>query len=162
MPTKAVGTQAPPVSLKSLDGQIYNLSETLQTKPVVVLAFYKISCPVCQFAFPFIERLHKSYPEIPIWGVSQDDQADTEEFAKEYGVTFPMILDEQLQATVNYGLVSVPSMFVVKANGEIEQTIFGFAKADLEHLNRRLAQAAGVPEKPLFTDADDVPTLRPG
>lgn len=162
MPTKDVGTQAPEISLRSADGQQYSLHEALGKAPLVVLAYFKISCPVCQFEFPFLERLHKACPDVPIWGISQDDAGATTDFAREYGVTFPMLLDETLQNTVNYGLVTVPSVFVIQKDRSISQTIFGFAKADLEQLNTILAKAAGTPAKPLFTENDDVPTLRPG
>jgi cytochrome c biogenesis protein CcmG/thiol:disulfide interchange protein DsbE len=162
MQTKSAGTQAPRLTLKTADGQAFSVDEALSRHPVAVLAFFKISCPVCQMAFPFLERLHKSYPDAPIWGISQDDAEETAAFAKDYAVTFPMLLDETLEWTVKYGLVSVPSIFAIKNDGSITQTIFGFAKADLEELNQALAVSSGVPPKPLFTDNDDVPTLRPG
>jgi cytochrome c biogenesis protein CcmG/thiol:disulfide interchange protein DsbE len=162
MPTKTAGTEAPRVNLKTADGQSFSVDDALKKHPIVVLAFFKVSCPVCQFAFPFLERLHKSYPKAEIWGVSQDDASDTAAFAKSYGVTFPILLDETLEWTVKYGLVSVPSVFAVQRDGTISQAIFGFAKADLEELNESLAVSSGVPAKPLFTDEDDVPTLRPG
>lgn len=163
MPTKTAGTQAPPLELKTSDGRDHSLYEALKSHPLVVLAFFKISCPVCQFTFPFLQRLHQAYPNVPIWGVSQDDAEDTAAFARDYGkVAFPMVLDEKLDYTVKYGLVSVPSIFVVRQDRTIEQAIFGFAKADLEQLNELMAKAGGSPLKPLFTEQDDVPTLRPG
>jgi cytochrome c biogenesis protein CcmG, thiol:disulfide interchange protein DsbE len=162
MPTKTAGTEAPRLHLANADGKQFSVDDALKTQPLVVLAFFKVSCPVCQMAFPFLERMHKFYPGLPVWGVSQDDASDTTAFANEYGVTFPMLLDESLEWTVKYGLVSVPSVFAVSRDGRIVQAIFGFAKADLEQLNESLAQAAGVPAQTLFTDEDDVPTLRPG
>jgi len=58
--------------------------------------FFKVSCPVCQFTFPFLERLHKRYggDGVTFLGISQDDARATQNFAKEYGVTFPLLLDE--------------------------------------------------------------------
>lgn len=162
MPTKTTGTDAPQITLKTADGQPFSVTDALNKHPLVVLAFFKVTCPVCQTTFPFLERMHKRYPGLPIWGVSQDDAADTADFAQSFGITFPMLLDETLHWTVEYGLVSVPSIFTVDKSGTIKQAIFGFAKADLEELNEILAQAENVSPKPLFTDADDVPTMRPG
>ena len=56
----AVGQTAPDFRLKALDGKDYLLSALLERGPVVA-AFFKISCPVCQFTFPFLERIHKHY-----------------------------------------------------------------------------------------------------
>src|SRR5260370_42328811 len=54
------GNTAPVFSLKGLDGKDYSLPTLLKRGPVVA-AFFKISCPVCQFTFPFLERLYKRY-----------------------------------------------------------------------------------------------------
>ena len=54
--TIAVGHAAPGFTLKSLDGKEYSLAKLLEKGPVVA-AFFKISCPVCQFTFPYLQRL---------------------------------------------------------------------------------------------------------
>lgn len=157
----APGTQAPDLSLKSTVGDSLNLNRALK-ESVAVLAFFKVSCPVCQFTFPYLERLHRAYPQVPIWGVSQDDLDASSSFAKTYGCSFPILLDEDLSLTVSYGLTNVPSLFLVDKSGKVELTSVGFVKDDLEQLNHKLAQLAGVPVKQLFSSADDVPALRPG
>src|SRR5580765_2401694 len=58
--TIEVGQSAPGFSLKALDGKEYSLTSLLERGPVV-LAFFKISCPVCQFTFPFLQRLFERY-----------------------------------------------------------------------------------------------------
>ena len=85
------GNVAPDFSLKGLDGKQYSL-EALTQKGPVVAAFFKISCPVCQFTFPFLERIHKrdGGEGATFLGISQDDAKATKSFASEYGVTFPM------------------------------------------------------------------------
>src|SRR5260221_2545595 len=109
------GQAAPGFSLKGLDGKSYSL-EALHEKGPVVAAFFKISCPVCQFTFPFLERLYKRYrgDSVTFLGISQDDARATKEFAREYGVTFPMALDEKGYPASNaYGLTSVPTIFLI-------------------------------------------------
>ncbi len=162
MPTKTLGTPAPPILLMDAGGQSFGLHEALSLAPLAVVAFLKVGCPVCHYAFPFLQRLHRSYPKLPMWGISQDDAVATANFASEHGVTFTMLLDESLEATVNFGLVSVPSTFAVKNGGTIDQVIFGFARADFEKLNVRMAEACGVEPEPLFTEEDDISTLQPG
>src|SRR3989442_12227733 len=54
------GNTAPGFSLKALDNKEYSLCTVMARGPVVA-AFFKISCPVCQFTFPFLERLYRRY-----------------------------------------------------------------------------------------------------
>ena len=59
----------------------------------VVLAFFKVSCPTCQYAFPFLERLHRGIRldkrAVKLVGVSQNTARETAAFTKQFGVTFP-------------------------------------------------------------------------
>ena len=60
MVTLTAGKTAPDFSLKTLDGKDFSLKSALAQGPVV-LAFFKVSCPTCQYAFPYFERLFQSY-----------------------------------------------------------------------------------------------------
>ena len=165
MPALMAGVQAPEISLKSLDGQGFSLKEALKKGPVVA-AFYKVSCPVCQMAFPYVERLFQAYGKsgkLTLVGVSQDGAADTKDFNQEFGVTFPVLLDEKGYPVSNaYKLTNVPTVFLISQDGEIETTIVSWSKADMEELNQRLAAIAGVPAAQLFRSGDQVPDFRPG
>ena len=50
------GSKAPAFALQSTDGKRLNLADALKKGPVVA-AFFKASCPTCQFTAPFLERL---------------------------------------------------------------------------------------------------------
>ena len=109
------------------------MQEALAHGPVV-LAFFKVSCPTCQYAFPFLERLHKAYglKGVKLLGVSQNNIKDTAAFVKEFGVTFPVLLDEIGEYPVSnaYGLTNVPTIFWIAQDGEIEVSSVGWVKAD--------------------------------
>ncbi|HNB23291.1 MAG TPA: redoxin domain-containing protein [Candidatus Melainabacteria bacterium] len=156
------GTKAPDFKLITSAGSAYSLQEELKNRALVLLAFFKVTCPVVQLEFPYLERLHRSYPAFPIWGISQDDADATNSFAKMYGVTFPLLLDDRLDNTVKYDLNIVPTLFLVGNDMVIKQTIVGFAKAELEKLNTEIATSLGLSVIPLFTSADEVPAVRPG
>jgi peroxiredoxin len=159
-----VGTAAPVFSLKGLDGKDYSLPELLQKGPVVA-AFFKISCPVCQFTFPFLERLYKKYggDGVTFLGISQDDARATKEFAREYGVTFPMVLDEKGYPASNaYGLTNVPTIFLIEPDGAVRVSCMGFDKNDLEMIGSELAERKKVPATALFKPSESVPAHKPG
>lgn len=158
----APGTKAPGLSLKTIDGNTLELSKVLQTESLALLAFFKVSCPVCQFTAPYLDRLHRAYPELPIWGVSQDDLDDSVQFARSYGCSFPILLDEDLSLSVNYGLTNVPSIFLVDKSEQVKLSSVGFVKEDLEQINRLFAEVSDKSLSILFTEADNVPALRPG
>jgi peroxiredoxin len=150
------GVRAPSFQLKSLDGEKRSLEDLLAKGPAL-LAFYKVSCPVCQLAVPYLERLAAG-SSIQIIGISQDDDSATKGFNQRFGVTFPTLLDqskENYPASNAYGISSVPSLFLVEGDGQITQAFSGFSKRDLEAVGER----AGV--KP-FQPEDNVPEWKAG
>jgi peroxiredoxin len=158
------GKVAPAISLKTLDGAAATLQDALKKGPVVA-AFFKVSCPTCQFTAPFLERLHESYggDKFTVWGISQDDARDTREFCKELDVEFPILLEDQGYALSNqYGISMVPSIFVINPDGKTEMISEGFSKADLENIAALAARATGAKAAPLFKPSERVPAIKPG
>ena len=163
--TKIVaGNTAPGFSLKSLDNQSFSLHTLLQRGPVLA-AFFKISCPVCQFTFPFLERLHQRYGsgDVSILGISQDDARATRQFAREYDLTFPMLIDEDGYPVSNaYALTNVPTTFLIDTDGTVKVSSMGFDKKDLETIARELAERRKISLTPLFRPDEVIPASKPG
>jgi peroxiredoxin len=158
------GNVAPEFSLKSLDQKQYSLHSLLERGPVVT-AFFKISCPVCQFTFPFLERLHQRYGSggATFLGISQDDARATKSFASEYGLTFPVVLDEEGYPVSNaYGLTNVPTIFLIETDGTVKVSSMGFDKKDLETIAGQLAERKKIALSPLFRPDEVVPANKPG
>ena len=160
------GQTAPEFSLKGIDGKIYSLEE-LRRKGPVLAAFFKISCPVCQFTFPFLQRLYERYgsDDVTFLGISQDDAKATAGFAKQYGITFPIALDEKEKgypASNAYGLTNVPTIFLIDADGTVSISSMGFVKNDLEQIAATLAERRKIPPATLFRANESVPANRPG
>jgi peroxiredoxin len=181
-----VGVMAPEFILQTSDGQAFRLSEQVQHGPVV-LAFFKISCPTCQFTFPYLQQIYNSSPPesggetrqarrggsktlppkdtfpgptptaspgLRIYGVSQDDIEDTRAFAHEFGVHFPILIDEHPHSvSSSYGLEYVPAIFIVGSEGRIQLSDYGFSKATLSEIAK--------PQQ-LFSADDGIPATRPG
>jgi peroxiredoxin len=166
MPALEAGVQAPDIELQDLDGRKFSLAEARKQGPVVAV-FFKVSCPVCQLAVPFFERIFKSYAKsgkLTFVGVSQDKAADTKAFNREFGVTFPVLLDPagKYPASNAYGLTNVPTFFLVSPDGEIEFSSVSWSKADVEQLGRRLANISGMQVEPIFKAGEKVPEYKPG
>lgn len=159
------GAKAPQVELKTLDGKQFSLTHELARGPVV-LAFFKVSCPTCQYALPFLERLYKAYGQkgVALAGVSQNEAKDTAAFAKEYGITFPILLDDthKYPASNAYGLTNVPSIFWVAEDGEIEVSSVGWVKSDFEQINRKMAEHGSMAPAAIFKAGEEVRDFRAG
>lgn len=166
MPALETGVAAPEIRLLSVDGAQFSLDEARKRGPVVA-AFFKVNCPTCQLAFPYLERIQKAYGnkgKFTLIGVSQNDAADTKAFNREFGVTFPTLLDDtrKYPASNAYGLTNVPSTFLISPEGEIELSSVGWSKQEMEELNRRVAEISGVAVVPLFKAGEKVPDFKPG
>jgi len=165
MTALATGAKAPEFELKTTDGEQFSLAEELENGPVV-LAFFKISCPTCQYAFPFLQRLNAAYKDkgVKLLGVSQNDAKDTAAFTKEFGVTFPILLDDTRKYPVSnaYGLTNVPTIFWIAQDGEIEVSSVGWVKADFEEINHKMAEAGKSAADVIFKPGEDVRDFRAG
>ena len=159
------GKTAPGFSLKSLDNKECSLSDLVERGPVIA-GFFKISCPVCQFTFPFLERLYKHYggDNVTFLGISQDDAKSTHKFAKEHGITFPILLDDANGYIISnaYGLTNVPTIFLIDTDGAVKVSSMGFDKKDLETIAAYLAERNKISMSPLFRRDEVVPSNKPG
>jgi peroxiredoxin len=165
MAALTAGTSAPDFKLQTMDGKQFSLSEALTRGPVVA-AFFKVSCPVCQYTFPFLERIYKAHGEknVTIVGVSQNDGKDTSAFIKEFGLTFPVLLDDTktYPASNTYGLTNVPTIFWIAQDGEIELSSVGWDRKEIEEINRKAAEVNGEGAKPVFHSGEQIPEFRAG
>jgi peroxiredoxin len=166
MAALAVGSKAPDFTLHTSDGRQFSLKEALARGPVM-LAFFKISCPVCQYAFPLYERLYKTYKNqgVTLVGVSQNDMKDTTAFARQYGVTFPILLDEKKNkypVSNAYGLTNVPTVFWIAQDGTIEISSVGWDRKDYEAAGAKMAEAGKIPAALLIPASESVADFRAG
>lgn len=165
MAALTTGTLAPEFTLPTTDGKEWSLTDALQRGPVVV-AFFKVSCPVCQYTFPFLERLYQAYQNhgVRIVGISQNDRKDTLRFMQEYGITFPVLLDDtrSYRASNAYGLTNVPTVFWISPDRQIEISSVGWSRADMEQVNRQMAEFGQKREAQLFLPGEQIADFRAG
>lgn len=150
-----IGVHAPDFELADILGKLHRLSDALSRGPVV-LAFYKSSCPTCQFTFPYLQTIFAQVGKTAgwtLWGISEDDPEETEAFARQNGITFDLLIDEYPYAvSAAYGLQFVPALFLIQPDGTISMSEYGFTKSGLNRI-------AGFE---FFTPKDRIPATRPG
>ena len=167
MPTVEAGQMAPTFELNGMDGKKYSLREALARGPLLA-AFFKVSCPTCQYTFPFLDRLYQQFhsagaQSVQIWGISQDNARDSQRFAKEFSATFPILIDDEpYEISREYGLNYVPTLFLIAPDGHVEFTGDGFSKADLLAIHKSLGKHWSVKPPELFHRGENIPEFKPG
>ncbi|GIV17851.1 MAG: hypothetical protein KatS3mg022_3286 [Armatimonadota bacterium] len=164
MATRTAGDAPVDFTFQGVDGKPYSTAEARQ-QGLLMLVFYKVSCPVCQFTNPYLEKFQQAYAGkgFQIWGVSQDDASATASYARTYGnVTFPQVLDEGLNATVAYDLVSVPTLYLLDSGDRILWQTAGWNREELNRVSQMIAERLGVPAAKIVEDDDPAPVFRPG
>lgn len=123
------GNLAPDFELRSVDGKAIKLS-SLRGKKVIV-NFWATWCPPCRLEMPEMEKFYtKTKNEgIEILAVNltkaEKSRADVPSFMEAYGITFPVLLDENGEAARLYDVSSIPASFIIDTQGVIREKIVG-------------------------------------
>jgi peroxiredoxin len=152
----APGERVTDFRLARLDGGETSLTELVAHGPAL-LAFYKVSCPVCQLTLPYLERIQAS-GKLPVFAISQNDVADSRDFNRRFGVSMPTLLDAEesgFPVSNAFGISTVPTLFLVAPNGAVDRVIEGWQKKEIE----KLGAEAGVNP---FREGDSVPDWKAG
>ena len=128
IPSPRAGFAAPEVELEQLDGSPVRLSE-LRGR-VVVLNVWASWCPPCRAEMPALQALHerRAADGVVVLGVNstvQDTEQAARDFALDYGLTFPIGLDRDGQATRLYRVRALPTTFFIDREGTIRRVVVG-------------------------------------
>ena len=148
----------PDVELAGLDGTRRPLAEAWAHGPALI-AIGHGECGTTRLTLPFVDRIHRrrAPPAVAV-AVLQDDPKDARALVDELGLQLPVWLEaDPYPLAERIGLGTVPTLFLVTAQGRIEAAAEGFRRADLEAFAARLE----VPP-PFFLPGDDALALRPG
>ena len=98
------------VSLKNYRGKI------------VMLNFWATWCIPCRLEMPSMEKLYKQFKDkgLVVLSVATGERAKSvNAFIKEYNITFPALLDSNLEVSDNYNVWALPTTYFVNAEGKI-------------------------------------------
>ncbi|MCD6290472.1 MAG: TlpA family protein disulfide reductase [Anaerolineae bacterium] len=121
-----VGLMAPDFTLSRLDGQPVSLSEL--RGQAVVLNFWATWCPPCRAEMPALERVYQAHREdgVVVLGVNQGETgAAVNPFLKEFGISFPVLLDAQGNVGRLYRVQALPTTYFIDRQGMIRDMVIG-------------------------------------
>ncbi len=115
-------------------------------------------------AFPYIEKIHQAFQGggLAVWGISQHDRERSAKFAKQYGSTFPILIDADWQVSKAYDPEFVPTLFLIDSNSCVVDQVIAFDKAGLNRLAQTIAAQLGAPAIVVAPDKDGNPVFKPG
>ena len=116
--TYRAGTHPPDFAGRTTADRRVSLSE-LRGK-VVVVNFWASWCLECRPEMPVLENLHRELASrgLAIVGVNAREEARAiTRYAKQLGLTFPLVLDPTGKINDLYGVIGLPTTFVVARDG---------------------------------------------
>jgi len=165
----APGTAAPDAPFLDASGK------TLRTRDIlgraeglpVLFAFFKVSCPTCQLAWPYLQKLNAIYGghAVHVAGVCQNDASSGKAFYAEFGKAgFDLLVDAgpSFAASNAFGVESVPHLVLVSPDGMVQRVTAGWSKKEIENLGRTLAAAHDLTARPVVPPDDPVRDFQAG
>lgn len=119
VPSPLIGKPAPTFNLKLLGEEGSYTNADLKGRPVLV-NFFASWCEGCQVEHPVLLKLAKEF-NVEIIGMDyKDAPADATRWLARHGSPYrKVILDEQGNAGLDWGVYGVPETFVLNADGVI-------------------------------------------
>ena len=119
MPIK-VNIPAPALELKDIQGNKTSLKDYLGK--VTLVNMWATWCPPCKAEMPTLETFYEAYKKdgFVIVGINDGDTLDlVAPFVKNFGLTFPVWLDEQYQSEKAFNTMNLPSSYVIDRKGTV-------------------------------------------
>lgn len=120
------GAPAASFPVKALSGAPDSL-ENYRGK-VVLVNLWATWCPPCRAEIPALETLYREYRSkgFVVVGIDQGESAKVAgDFARKYGVTYPVLLDDGQQYGRAYSALGLPTSILVDRSGKIVKGIDG-------------------------------------
>lgn len=128
VPSPREGFSAPDFTLETLEGETITLSDL--RGQVVIVNLWASWCPPCRAEMPAIEQIYQSYKAqgLEVLAVNttyQDSEKAAAQFAQDFGLTFPILLDRDGAVSRSYQLQVLPTTYFIDRQGIIRAVIPG-------------------------------------
>ena len=108
-------------TLPMLSGGNLTLSET--RGKMTIINFWASWCAPCKMEAPHLQEFYEEYSDrveiVAVNNTSKDKREDVAAFVEQYGLTFPVLLDETGEINTMYGAFAIPTTVFLNEKGEI-------------------------------------------
>ncbi len=154
MALKAAPFSLPLVELQKPDGSVVLPNVMHEGGPTLVIVGH-MNCKTTRQTLPFIDRIHKDGGRAV--AMLQDSPEDAAAGLLKLGLSLPFFCERNPYAlSAAIGLVTVPTLLFIEADGSVALTSEAFRRPDIEAFAARL----GAP-KPVIAN-DTMPGFKPG
>ena len=114
---------APSFIAQDLTGEQVSLEQLLTEGPVIV-RFWATWCPNCKREEGMINELASDARVLTV-AIQSGDESDVATYLQEASLTMPTIVDAEGRIERDYGVVAVPTTFIIDSDGEIRFHLLG-------------------------------------
>jgi peroxiredoxin len=126
------GQIAPNFKLQTLNGESVQLSDYKGKR--VIVNFWATWCPPCRAEIPDFQKLYEK-KDVEILAVNLTETEESTEgvegFVKEFGMTFPVVMDVNSDVSNTYQVSAYPTSYMIDSNGRIQFVAMGALNYDL-------------------------------
>lgn len=163
------GSPAPQALFHDAAGKRLTLPDLLaQAKDLpLLLVFFKVGCPTCQLAWPYLQKLHALYggTAVHVAGVCQNSATEGAAHYRDSGrATFDLLIDPEprFAASNAFGVEAVPHFVLVSPEARVMKVFAGWSKREMDMLAGQLAGARDFVAGPVIEPGDPVKEWQAG
>ena len=139
-------TPAPAYEAETLDGEPIALADL--RGDVVLLNVWATWCAPCRTEIPELQALHEAHADqgLRVIGVTVDSrasEADVRRFIEDFGMTYDIWWDANMDAVARFGAIGVPLTVLIDRTGTIQWEHLGPFKQDDPELQAAVESALG-------------------
>lgn len=137
------GTPAPDFRLPRTDGGELSLSDLRGKK--VLLVFSDPHCGPCDALIPDLEKAHRENGEVQVLMVSRGEIGENRKKAKQYKLTFPIVLQKKWEISKLYAMFATPVGYLIDEEGVIAADVAVGSEAILGLLSGAITEKEAAP-----------------
>ena len=160
----AAGATAPPFTLSDSEGNPFEFGPRCAAAPATLLFFIKHDCATCGLTAPAVERVAGALSRsgLATVAISQSRAADTAAFVERHGLSFTTVLDDELDASADYGFDAVPALVLAGPDAVVLATMEGWSRPEFQALTALAAERCGTSVPAFEAPGEPLPEQRPG
>lgn len=124
-----IGSKAADFKLVGLDQQVHQLAN--YEGKALVINFWGTFCPPCVNEMPALQKQYDQWKDdnVVVLGINlSENRITVKSFIERYGITFPIIIDNNNEIRNKYNVMSYPTTFFVDSSGVIQDKFVGEMK----------------------------------
>ena len=141
--TVAVGEKAPAFELPTLPEGATPLRLADFKGKVVYVDFWASWCGPCRISFPVLESLRTEFNEqgFEVVAINVDEfEEDALGFLEDLPVSYPVVADPEGNTPQLYGILGMPTGFLVDRDGVVRRVHQGFRKSDSKKIRAEILE----------------------